>query len=42
MNDPAWYIQQSSATLARLMPRLTGHFGSQVDSAQWQECLTRL
>ncbi len=42
MNDPAWYIQQSSATLARLMPRLTGRFGSQVDSAQWQEYLTRL
>ena len=42
MNDPAWYIQQSSASLARLMPRLTARFGTQVDAAQWQEYLTRL
>lgn len=42
MYEPAWYAQQSNATLARLLPRLTARFAHQVEEAEWQGLLARL
>ncbi len=42
MIDSAWSARQSSASLARLMPRLKERFGRDVDAGEWQGYVLRL
>jgi amylosucrase/maltose alpha-D-glucosyltransferase/alpha-amylase len=42
MTDPAWLDKHSTASLARLMPRLEARFAAQCDAGEWQAYTARI